>query len=81
MKVLISKIQYYRCIGPYLNKDIYHWLFALKLHKLISVKTGRFFTTPKKDVSKTDEFLTYKNSLMFVISNTNKVGFLFVVVL
>lgn len=47
--------------------------------KLISVKTGRFFTTPKKDVSKTDEFLTYKNSLMFVISNTNKVSFLFVV--
>lgn len=38
----------------------------------LTVKTGRFFTTPKKDVSKTDEFLTYKNSLMFVISNTNK---------
>lgn len=67
-------------LGAHLNNEIHQCLnFALKLHASFSVKTGRFFTTPKKDVSKTDEFLTYKNSLMFVISNTNKVSFLCVV--
>lgn len=42
--------------------------------KFFLVKTGRFFTTPKKDISKTDEFLAYKNSLMFVISTNSKVS-------
>ncbi|XP_048745682.2 GATOR complex protein WDR24-like isoform X1 [Ostrea edulis] len=38
----------------------------------LTVKSGRFFTTTRKDVSKTEEFLAYKNSLMFTIANADK---------